>query len=428
MKPNEKVFAMVECNKFGKVLDPNFSSGDRVTEMFQVDENGKKVELDKRNPLPGPIFGLAEVDSIGQIKEGGDVGKPISEKDVKLVKVDDKNNLSELPPLLEIPESDSEEEDTTSYRSKRSTFKPRQSKIPATLKPDEKVFAKVECDRAGNVIDDNFQEVDNISELFQEDESGNLVEFNPEQPIAGPVFALAEVDKKGRVNDPKLGKPKLENEVNLVKVDGKNKIRDLSPIDETTAPAALNKLSTRLSTMPRQSRIPRGLKPKERVFAKVECDKEGKVLDKNFAPEKPLQNLFQEAKDGSLVEFDKANPLPGKIFALADVDEMGDVVDDDLSKPKFPSKVNLVKLDENDKIKDLTPPRASVLPANLKPSDRVFAKVACDKNGNITDKNFGDGKVSSLFQQNDKGELVNFDKRNPLPSEVFALAEVDENG
>ena len=68
------------------------------------------------------------------------------------------------------------------------------------------------------------------------------------------------------------------------------------------------------------------------------------------------------------------------------------------------------------------------MPTNLKPSDRVFAKVACDKSGNITDSNFEGGKASNLFQQNEKGELVNFDKKNPLPSEVFALAEVDENG
>ena len=67
------------------------------------------------------------------------------------------------------------------------------------------------------------------------------------------------------------------------------------------------------------------------MFAKVECDQDGKVLDKNFKPEKPIENLFQEGSDGSLVEFDKANPLPGKIFALANVNEMGDVEDEKLS-------------------------------------------------------------------------------------------------
>ena len=87
--------------------------------------------------------------------------------------------------------------------------------------------------------------------MYQEDESGNLGEFDKSNPLPGKIFGLAEVDKVGRVDDSKFNKPSSEDEVKLVKVDARNTIRDLSPIVEAPRGSALNKLSTRLSTMPR---------------------------------------------------------------------------------------------------------------------------------------------------------------------------------
>lgn len=41
------MFAQVECNKYGKPLDPNFNSRDRLTDLFQEDEDGGLVLYDK---------------------------------------------------------------------------------------------------------------------------------------------------------------------------------------------------------------------------------------------------------------------------------------------------------------------------------------------------------------------------------------------
>ena len=106
---------------------------------------------------------------------------------------------------------------------------PRASRIPRKLKPQERVFAKVECNQSGKVVDPNFSTKEKLSELFQEDEDGTMVPFNKANPLAGPVFGLAEVDSVGNVKDDTVGKPKSKNEVTLIRVDAKDKIKEIKP-------------------------------------------------------------------------------------------------------------------------------------------------------------------------------------------------------
>lgn len=295
------------------------------------------------------------------------------------------------------------------------------------------MYAKVECNNKGRVIDPNFNSLSNKQEdLFQEDSKGNLVEFNPAQPIAGPVFALAEVDEMGFVVDDKVGAPKSEEAVKLIKLDKNDKIKEVVPIAS------------------QGSKIPTDLKPDEEVFALVECNQRGRVIDRNFSISDKMDKLYQEDDEGKVVPFDKARPLPGPVFALAKVDSKGKVADRNLSTPKKEEAVKLVKLDGQNILHSLEPigevsdseseaetyrserpkkTKKSRIPKGLKPDDKVFAEVECNKFGRVIDPNFtATEKLTDLYQKDKDGFMVEFDKANPLPGKIFALANVDEKG
>lgn len=199
----------MECSKNGIIVDPNFQADKKITDLYQEDGNGNLVDFDKSNPLPGPVFGLAEVGITGKVEDKQIQQK--SDKPAELVKVNPSRNKIEH--LAIIPE---EEEESVSHSNRqptnRSTLKqPRVSKFSSVFKPDEKRFAKIKCNEKGQVIDPNFSTSDKVANMYQEDGKGNLVPFNKEKPLPGQIFGLAEVADDGEILDNDISQPKQQH-------------------------------------------------------------------------------------------------------------------------------------------------------------------------------------------------------------------------
>ena len=154
------------------------------------------------------------------------------------------------------------------------------------------------------MIDPKFKGKEVMPILYQEDDRGKLVEFNPEKPIEGPIFGLAEVDDIGEIDDKTVGKPKRKSEVNLIKVDNRKNITELSKIDELSELSSESDRRTSSRQKPRETRVQYDLKPEDKVYAKVECSQNGRVIDPNFQCNKVIPKVYQEDEDGNLIEFD----------------------------------------------------------------------------------------------------------------------------
>ena len=92
------VYAVLECSKFGRVLDPNFQSQNRVSNLYQVNDEGKLVQYDRLNPIDDRIFGLVELDENNQVTSD-EYGEPLDPSRLERVQVDIKANIQELPRL-----------------------------------------------------------------------------------------------------------------------------------------------------------------------------------------------------------------------------------------------------------------------------------------------------------------------------------------
>ena len=97
-----------------------------MPKLYQEDDKGKLVEFDKEALLAGPVFGLAEVDSVGNVQDTK-VGDPKKPSEVTLIKVDGRNRIEELPKIQELTE-ESESDHAPSSRSKGVA--PRLSVMP----------------------------------------------------------------------------------------------------------------------------------------------------------------------------------------------------------------------------------------------------------------------------------------------------------
>jgi len=88
----EETFAKIDCDKFGKPIDPNFSSRDKIPELYQTDEEGKIVAYDKLKPRKSTIFGLVPAKLSGELKDDT-LRQPVDKTDVEVVKVGDDGKL-----------------------------------------------------------------------------------------------------------------------------------------------------------------------------------------------------------------------------------------------------------------------------------------------------------------------------------------------
>lgn len=180
--------------------------------------------------MPGEIFGLAEVSPDGQI---GEVGAPRSEADVKLLKVDKYDNVENLP-------------DAQPQRPKSKKKRAKKTPQPYQVKPGEEVLAKIECNKFGRVVDPNFETNERIPKLFQEDEEGNIVEFDRKNPLPGKIFGLAPIDEKGDLVNKKI-EPKNKENIEKILKDQSNELvplPEMEPIeDESDGEVASNRLS-----------------------------------------------------------------------------------------------------------------------------------------------------------------------------------------
>ena len=77
---------------------------------------------------------------------------------MKLVKVDGNDKISALPIIAE-------ESDEESVRS-GGAHQRKPSRMTLKLKPDEKVFAQIECSPTGRILDPNFKQSEKIKDLY----------------------------------------------------------------------------------------------------------------------------------------------------------------------------------------------------------------------------------------------------------------------
>lgn len=253
------------------MVDPNFSKKDKIHELFQEDEDGNLVEFDKANPLPGPVFGLAEVDKEGKV-EDDTLSQPKSQNQVKLVKVNGDDKISALPIIAEASDEDS---------VKSAIHQRKPSRMTLNLKPDEKVFAQIECSPTGRILDSNFRQTEKIKDLFQKDETGKLVKFDKRNPQAGPVFGLAEVNDEGEVEkDEILSSRARPEDLKYVKVGKDKKIEELPSNMHSNDSNYSFEMQPQPLTL--KERMPENLKPQEKVYAKIQCNEEGEIIDPNF--------------------------------------------------------------------------------------------------------------------------------------------------
>ena len=80
------------------MLDPNFQSQNRVSNLYQVNDEGKLVQYDRLNPIDDRIFGLVELDENNQVTSD-EYGEPLDPSRLERVQVDIKANIQELPRL-----------------------------------------------------------------------------------------------------------------------------------------------------------------------------------------------------------------------------------------------------------------------------------------------------------------------------------------
>lgn len=329
---NEQAYAMIECNKYGRVIDPNFTTRDKLKNLFQLDKNEMVVPFDKRNPLPySEIFGLVEVNADGDL-DGSHVSQPKSLDEIRYVQVaPETNQLTYLPTEPSQKEADPDA-NKLKIEEPLSKKKRRKSKIPSDLKPEEKVFAQIECDPLGKVIDPNFSHIDTISKLFQKDADNKIVDYNPSCPLPGSIFGLAEVDDIGDVADTSIGQPINNDEVKLVKVDGNEKLVGLQVIleereseGESEMPL-VNQMKTEPEIEQKEGGLPIFNEESQQVYAKVLCNQFNRVLDPNFMPSDRLLRLHQEDEEGTVIAFTRNSAILGKeIFGLVELNEHGEV-------------------------------------------------------------------------------------------------------
>ena len=346
VSPSEKEYALVECNQFGRVTDPNFSSKNKVDRLYQRAFVGRFIPYDPKNPLQGQIYGLLPIE---QDKVGG---KPLTaalEDKIAKVKTDQFHNII-LP-------AGSGSQPNESMRSLDSSDHKPLSMAENTQSLDgAQAYAMIECNKYGRVIDPNFTTRDKLKYLFQLDKNEVVVPFDKRNVLPySEIFGLVEVDADGGLDSDQVSQPKSLEEIRFVQVDPQtNQLTHLptepsqKEVDEDNNYLKIEEPLPKKRR--RKSKIPADLKPEEKVFAQIECDEFGKVIDPNFSHIDTISKLYQKDANNNIVDYDPDRPLLGAIFGLAEVDDIGDVADTVIGQPINNDEVKLVKVDENAKI------------------------------------------------------------------------------
>ena len=161
LKPEDfgsQALVMVEVDRTGAIIDPNFNEAERVEKLYQQDDLGKVIPFDASARNSNPVFGLIPVNKKGELISNK-VSQPQRESVLNIILLAD------------------------------------DFKLVSAQKAD--TFAKIETDMSGQIVDPNFNKADRIEHLFQEEADGTVVEFDSMNPLAGPVFGLVPSNKDG---------------------------------------------------------------------------------------------------------------------------------------------------------------------------------------------------------------------------------------
>ena len=155
----------------------------------------------------------------------------------------------------------------------------------------------------------------------------------------------------------------------------------------------------------------------DKSYIKIACDKDGKVTDPNFkVGSDQVPKIYQLAENGDIVEYNKSKPLSTATFSLVLMDKDGKLDTPTVTAPKDLAMVDKVLILPTGKLAHSGSPV-------------LMAKILCDKDGNVIDSNFPNGsKVPEVYQLDPEGNLVKFNKSNPLLGPTFGLILLDDEG